>query len=287
MPFTWILFVVVSNAAVFALAVYLFGQRERDDGTRRLPKGGAEDPRQTLASLHQLTCEVTHRVERHVDRLDTVVRKLASKAAGALHNADDSEDSPLAVLRELKELAGFLRASTGRYREIQSQLETGGGDARDVHGTGKPEATIDSQTVEVRVIAAQVKSLQDGSPRERRRDRRESTALPLTVMPLCDNMLPFGREFEAVAREISTGGMSFSHAAPLNAPYVAVVMTPPDMQEICVVVERRHTSRVGPFFITGGDFVCRLQDGPALQLVQDEVALRQAERQCEPVDVKG
>ena len=33
MPFTWILFVIVSNAVVFALVVYLFGQR--DDSKRR------------------------------------------------------------------------------------------------------------------------------------------------------------------------------------------------------------------------------------------------------------
>jgi hypothetical protein len=89
----------------------------------------------------------------------------------------------------------------------------------------------------------------------RRSERRESVAIPIIVTPLDENLNPVGAEFSAVTRDVCCSGIGLFHTKHITARWVEIEMsTPATHQELRLLAEVHHCTRVGKFFLIGCQF---------------------------------
>jgi hypothetical protein len=267
MSILWVLVFIVGNLAVVGVCLYAFGRRETQSANHPL----SQDVRQAIHSLQDLTGEVTRRVEDNAEQLDGVVRELAALTGIPGDESTESLKSLQGSVKQQEAFAAYLRQSGEKFQTHGSRLGVASPDVKGnttADPVGRRGQDADRKTESVHeAVGAVLAATHPGKVDERRLDDRETMSFTMCVLPLDSDFQPDGTPFVAVARDISTGGMSFSHTGPLSSPYLAVRMTLVGVQHICLVVDRRHTSRVGPMFITGGAFVCRLEEGDVWQML--------------------
>lgn len=96
----------------------------------------------------------------------------------------------------------------------------------------------------------------------RRKDPRETVAVPVRVSPLTDDLQPVGEPFEALTRDISFSGVGLFHLQPVDAPYVLIELTAPEtLQVFRLLAKVEHCTRFGSFYIVGCRFAAVYSDG--------------------------
>jgi hypothetical protein len=281
MSIVWLLLFGFGNLAILGLCQYVFGRREASPPTASL----SHEARRTLLLLQQLTGEVSNRVEGNAARLDRLVRELSAIAATPFGATTGSLDAIQGSAKQQELFAAYLRRSGRTMQQHSSRLGVEvSGSNEDANAEGSSTAlrcrddafgeSFDRENTAVREAVGTALAGGRLQPADDRcGDERDAMAFTMCVLPLDGDFKPDGKPFLAAAREISTGGMSFSHTRPLSSPYLAVRMTLAGVQDICLVMDRRHTSPVGPMFVTGGAFVRRLEDGNAWRLLFDFAAV--------------
>jgi len=271
MGWLWLLVFGLGNLTIVGLWLYMFGLRETPaPQSRPLSRDG----RQTLRLLQELTAEVAERAEENAERLEAVAQELSGLPANG------SPESLTLLKRrsiEQREFANWLRRSGETLQKYNSQLGV-----RPANGNGKSpadsargaSAAAESREPQVPTnfdfgIGADLHDALPGADDSRRREDREPTSFTLSVLPLDAGFRPDGEPIVAVAREVSTGGMSFAHTSPMKSPYVAIRITLGDDHDNFLVMDCRHSSSAGPMFITGGAFLHRLEDGPVRRILTD------------------
>ena len=95
----------------------------------------------------------------------------------------------------------------------------------------------------------------------RRKEPRETVAVPVRVSPLTDELQPVGEPFEALTRDISCSGVGLFHLQPVDAPYVSIEMATPETQQVIRLLAKvEHCTRFGSFYIVGCRFAAIYSD---------------------------
>lgn len=95
----------------------------------------------------------------------------------------------------------------------------------------------------------------------RRKEPRETVAVPVCVVPLTEELLPAGEPFEALTRDISCSGVGLFHLQKVTAPYVSIEMAAPETRQVIRLLAKvEHCTRFGGFFIVGCRFAAICSD---------------------------
>ena len=93
--------------------------------------------------------------------------------------------------------------------------------------------------------------------KERRRHQRRPIMVAIPAIQLDENLLPVGQEFKLVSRNLSEGGASLIHHAPLQGSFALLV----DLQDdgrVQIIFRVLRCNQIGDLFEIGGEFVERL-----------------------------
>jgi hypothetical protein len=277
----WLVVFGLGNLAIVGLWLYMFGLHETPPPTG---KPLSRDGQQALRLLQELAIEIAERAEDNAGRLEDVARELVELAGMAAALSQPLKRRS----REQAEFAAYLRKSSEKLRKHSSRfgvLPSDGKARRVAESPGRSSAeTAISETPTPGDVGADLVATPRAASEHRRGEDREPTSFALFVLPLDSSFEPDGEPFAAVAREVSTGGMSFSHTSALSSPHVAIRITLGDDQDNFLVMDCRHSSSAGPMLITGGAFLRRLEDGPARRILTDFAALSEMNAAQEQAD---
>ena len=94
---------------------------------------------------------------------------------------------------------------------------------------------------------------------DRRTTQRRAVTVPVTVIPVNQDLEPTGEAFMAISRDISTDGMSFIHTRNVNDEYLALELVSRDGgDEMQVLMKVLRCETVGRFYEVAGRFVKKL-----------------------------
>jgi hypothetical protein len=97
----------------------------------------------------------------------------------------------------------------------------------------------------------------------RRKEPRETVAIPIDVQLLDEHLRPIADPFQAVTRDISCGGVGFFHTKPVDLPYVLIELAAPateDRMKLLAKVE--HCTEFGGLSLIGCRFARICGGGP-------------------------
>jgi c-di-GMP-binding flagellar brake protein YcgR len=94
---------------------------------------------------------------------------------------------------------------------------------------------------------------------DRRVHKRHLFRVPILVVPVDEHLKPTGRPFQAFARDISMGGMSFLHTRDIPEKLVVTEIQIPEgkVKQLAMQLLRRRS--VGRFYEIGGRWVAKLE----------------------------
>ncbi|MCA9148758.1 MAG: PilZ domain-containing protein [Planctomycetales bacterium] len=95
----------------------------------------------------------------------------------------------------------------------------------------------------------------------RRSEPREAVAVPVVVQQVDSSLEPLDEPFDAVTRDISTGGIGLFHLREIKSGLIKVTMTAPETHEQMTLLARvEHCTKCGGFYIIGCRFARVLFD---------------------------
>lgn len=120
------------------------------------------------------------------------------------------------------------------------------------------EAVVETQPGEGNPAPSSTENSWTAFQKDKRLNSRRPMLFQVDAFPLDSNHAATGEPFEALARELSSGGMSISHTVPNEAPFLGLHLQPSNEEPIFVIMRVQHRSSVGGVFISGGSFVRRV-----------------------------
>ena len=90
---------------------------------------------------------------------------------------------------------------------------------------------------------------------ERRAEPRVALRIPIVMQLLDENFQPIGDTFDAVTKDISTGGIRVLHMAPLNARFFQVDAVSQKGEHMSLLAEVKHCTPIGDHHEIGARFV--------------------------------
>ena len=89
----------------------------------------------------------------------------------------------------------------------------------------------------------------------RRSEPREAVAIPVVVQQVDSSLEPLDQPFNAVTRDISTGGIGLFHLREMKSGLLKITMTAPESHYRMTLLARvEHCTKCGGFYIIGCRF---------------------------------
>lgn len=104
---------------------------------------------------------------------------------------------------------------------------------------------------------------------ERREQKRHFIVVPVVAVPVDEQFQPIGDAVALVTRDISSKGIGLVHFEPLSQGLLAIRMRLAG-DEVNVVIEIGWSKPLGPFELSGGRFVAKLESFPEQNRSQEE-----------------
>jgi len=92
-----------------------------------------------------------------------------------------------------------------------------------------------------------------------RRVTRHSLRVPITIVPLTDNLRIAGPASPAYTIDLSRSGISLIHRSPIADSLLAVDFAPAGLPTISVILQALRCSRVGEGYTLSGRLLCRAE----------------------------
>jgi len=133
-------------------------------------------------------------------------------------------------------------------------------DLRNVH----PEpvifdrSTIPPPNAELLEFARKTMSMPDESGREKRRSDRRPTVMIVPVQPFDAMLRPIQAQFQAVARNLSGGGICLLHTHTVSATFLAIEFVTAEGEVVQVLVQVLRSRSRSQFQEIGGEFLTKL-----------------------------
>jgi hypothetical protein len=90
---------------------------------------------------------------------------------------------------------------------------------------------------------------------ERRAATRQRTAVPISLIPVDDQLNPTDEGFRGIVRDISAVGLSYLHHRDVPTRYLIVQFVLPKLGTLKIPIEVVRTENWDPLYITAATFV--------------------------------
>lgn len=273
---------LIINVPLGLLLLYYF--YHQSDGKKSKPDANAaamKNVQTQLASVTELVERTSRRLNKYVGDSTLGNRRIIEfidnfeQATGRLSSIDVSLGEAHSLVECLDELRGpldaFDRGEPLPPEEGQGAESTG----RERPGTAPAQETTSNAndlvegplTDDFRMSIDKLGKSDDWS--SNRSSERRDVAFAVSAIPLDERHHPDGECIEGLARDLSTGGMSFCHTDPFDATLLAMELRCEESAPIYVLMEVRRTESFGPFLVSGGRFRSRLTSTRLIKMLKN------------------
>lgn len=272
---------LIINVPLGLLLLYYF--YHQSDGKKSKPEAGGaamKNVQTQLASVTELVERTSRRLNKYVGDSTLGNKRIIKfienfeKTTGKLSSLDVSLGEAHSLVECLDELRGPLDAFD-RGEPLPPEKR---GDEKSSNTNSPASAPIEETasndydpvegplTDDFRESIDRLGKSDDWSTN--RSSERRDVAFAVSAIPLDDDHHPIGECFEGLARDLSTGGMSFCHTDPFDAALLAMELRCEESAPIHVLMEVRRTESIGPFLVSGGRFRSRLKSTRLIKMLK-------------------